>query len=457
MDSKSLLQIARWLGADLATAGGETVTNVSTDTRTLVPGSLFVALRGDRFDGHRFLAAAKAAGAAGAIVDQIDPALPDFPQIRVSDTLTGLQQLAHEYRKTLPCKVIGITGSNGKTSTKEMVSAILSRRFRIHKTTGNLNNHIGLPLSILGASNQDQFVILEYGMNHGGEIAQLTEIVRPDFGLITNIGVAHIEFFGTREAIAREKATLINRLPAEGVAVLPASDDFIEFLAAQTKTRVVRAGVNAGAVQARNPRLVDFGLRFELSDGAGSVTVQLPVPGEHMAANATLAAAMALALGMALAECSTGLAQLSLPGDRMKIVSRRGVTIVNDAYNANPDSMVAALKTVAQLPASGRRVAVLGAMGELGQESVPGHERVGVVAAKLAFDFLVTVGPAADQILSAARTSGLEKGMAVSSHAEAAEVLTDYLRPGDLLLVKGSRSAAMDKVIRELEALRNGG
>jgi UDP-N-acetylmuramoyl-tripeptide--D-alanyl-D-alanine ligase len=212
MDSKPLLQIARWLGADLAIAGAKTVANVSTDTRMLAPGSLFVALRGERFDGHRFLAAAKAAGAAGAIVDQIDPALPDFPQIRVPDTLAGLQQLAHEYRKTLPCKVIGITGSNGKTSTKEMVSAILGRRFRIHKTTGNLNNHIGVPLSILGAGNQDQFVILEYGMNHGGEIAQLTEIVRPDFGLITNIGVAHIEFLRTREAIAREKATLIERL-----------------------------------------------------------------------------------------------------------------------------------------------------------------------------------------------------------------------------------------------------
>jgi UDP-N-acetylmuramoyl-tripeptide--D-alanyl-D-alanine ligase len=457
MDSKPLLQIARWLGTDLAGAESRTVTNVSTDTRTLVPGSLFVALRGDHFDGHQFLAAAQEAGAVGAIVDQIDYARPDFPQLRVADTLTGLQQLASEYRQTLSCKVIGITGSNGKTSTKEMVSSILGRRFRVHKTTGNLNNHIGVPLSILGASNQDQFVVLEYGMNHGGEIAQLTEIVRPDFGLITNIGVAHIEFLGTREAIAREKATLIERLPADGVAVLPATDDFIEFLVTHTKARVVRAGVNTGAVQARNPRLVDFGFCFDLSDGAVSVPVRLPVPGEHMAANATLAAAMALALGMSLEDCSTGLAQLSLPGDRMKIVSRRGITIVNDAYNANPDSMVAALKTVAQLPASGRRVAVLGAMGELGRESVPGHERVGVAAAKLAFDFLVTVGPAADPILSAARTSGLEQGMAVSSHAEAAEVLTDYLKPGDLLLVKGSRSAAMDKVIQELEALHNGG
>ena len=227
MDPRTVEQIAQWVGGKLHGTGTGTVTRIATDSRTIRPGEFFVALHGDRFDGHQFLPAVEQTGASGALVSKYNPKVETLPQIQVADTLTGLQQLADRYRDQLSLTAICVTGSNGKTSTKEMIAAVASILHRLVKTVGNLNNHIGLPLTILSANPSDAVGVFEIGMNHAGEVAPLAAIARPDVTVITNIGVAHIGFLGSREAIAAEKSTLAQAVPETGCVVLNAADDFI--------------------------------------------------------------------------------------------------------------------------------------------------------------------------------------------------------------------------------------
>ena len=452
MEPKSLRQIAVAVGGAVWGPDETIVTGVGTDSRNSVPQELFVALRGERFDGHKFIEAAQARGAAAALVEAVIPHWHSFPQIQVADTLEALQRLARAYRAELPIRVIGITGSNGKTSTKEMVAAILAEKYAVTKTEGNLNNHIGVPLSILRAERNHQVAIWEFGMNHIGEIAPLVEMARPEYGLITNIGVAHIEFLGSRNAIAREKAALAENIPPTGIMILNAEDEFTDWIAARCSARIIRTGIDRGAVQARHVLHRIDGEEFILSDESGEVPVFLPVPGEHMVRNAVQAAAVGRALGLSLGQCAAGLAKTVLPGGRFRIEKLGKVLVINDAYNANPDSVIAALRTVAKLPVKGRRIAALGYMGELGEQSISGHERVGSAAAENGFDFLIAVGERAKPIASASFRAGLDRTRVVATQAEAADALAEFLEPGDLLLVKGSRSAAMDRIIEQLEA-----
>jgi UDP-N-acetylmuramoyl-tripeptide--D-alanyl-D-alanine ligase len=453
MEPKSLRQIA------VATAGGvwgpekTIVTSIGTDSRTSVPQELFVALRGERFDGHQFIASARTRGAAAALVETVDSHQSDFPQIQVEDTLVALQRLARTYRAELTIQVVGITGSNGKTSTKEMVAAVLSEKYAVTKTDGNLNNHIGVPLSILRADHTHQVGVWEFGMNHPGEVEELVEIAKPKYALITNIGVAHIEFFGSREAIAREKSVLAENIPGTGTLVLSAEDEFTDWIASRCSSRIIRAGIERGDIQARRVSHRIDGEEFVLADESGEASAFLPVPGEHMVRNAVEAVAIGRALGLSLNQCAAGLAKTVIPGGRFRIDRLGKVLIINDAYNANPDSVIAALQTVARLPVKGRRVAALGYMGELGEQSISGHERVGSAVAENGFDFLVTVGERAEPIASASRKAGLDRSRTVATQKEAADALAEFLEPGDLLLVKGSRSAAMDRVIEQLEAI----
>jgi UDP-N-acetylmuramoyl-tripeptide--D-alanyl-D-alanine ligase len=427
------------------------VSRISTDSRTLRDGDLFVPLRGDNFDGHEFIEQAAERGAAGAMVEEEwkGKTPRGFALIRVVDTLVGYQMLAANYRASLPLKVIAITGSNGKTSTKDFVAATLAKKFRVTKTEGNFNNHVGLPQTMLAANRDDEIAVWEIGMNHPGEIAALAKLVAPDVAIITNIGIAHIEFMGSQEAIAEEKGALAEAVAATGTLILNADDAFSEGIAKRTRAKVLMAGIENGAVRATDISQHSTGSEFTILEGAHRCRAQLPVPGIHMVQNAMLAVAAGRVFGLSIEECAVGLASTPLTKARLQIREIDGIQFIDDSYNANPDSMKAALRTLVELDADGRRIAVLGEMGELGVESERGHREVGEAAAALRIDELIAVGAAGAGIASAAQNAGLENSVAVDSADEAAERLWKNAAPGDLILVKGSRSARMERVLEE--------
>jgi UDP-N-acetylmuramoyl-tripeptide--D-alanyl-D-alanine ligase len=452
MNQLSILQIAELSGAKLESGDGNIlVSKVSTDSRTVKPGELFVPLRGENFDGHEFVPAAAKAGAAGAIVDLAwkGKVPKNFALLRAKDTLIAYQNLAANYRKSLPLKVLAITGSNGKTSTKDFVAAVLGRRYRVTKTEGNFNNHVGLPRTILEATSQDEVGVWEIGMNHPGEIAVLAKIAAPNAAIVTNIGVAHIEFMGSREAIAAEKGALAEAIGPDGTVILNADDPFTAKIAERTHARVILAGTSAGAVCVGEITQSANGSEFTILEGAHRCRAKLPVPGLHMVQNALLAVAAGRAFGLSLEECAAGLVTAPLTKARLQIKEIQGVQFIDDSYNANPDSMKAALQTLVELDADGKRIAVLGEMGELGAESEQGHREVGETAATLGVDHLIAIGEMGEMIAQAARKAGLEKTVGVRSTTEAAELLGEIAEPGDLVLIKGSRLARTERVMEE--------
>ena len=449
MDATSLHDIAAACGGRfLRGDGARSVTRISKDTRALQPGDLYWALRGENFDGHDFVAAAAAAGAAGAVVERDPGGLPaDFPLVQVSDAQAALHQLALWYRARLNARVIAVTGSNGKTSTKDFLASVASTRFAVSRTEGNLNNHIGLPLTILSAAIADEVAVWEIGMNHPGEIAELARLAQPHIGVITNIGVAHIEFLGSREAIAREKGALGEALAANAALVLPSWDEFAPALSARTKARVVLVGA-PDSLHAENVRPSAGGLDFDLVLGREIVAAHLPVPGEHMVRNALLAVAAGLEVGLSLRECASGLAAARLSARRLACLDVRGITVLDDSYNANPDSMEAALQALRSLPGVGRRFAVLGRMGELGFYAGEGYRRVGRAAAST-MDVVIAVGPETEELAREAGASGTVEVRRAADTAEAARLLREMARPGDAVVIKGSRAARMERVLEE--------
>ncbi len=453
MDATPLEVIARWSEGTLVTGSpAGTVMHICTDSRTLKAGDCFVALRGGKFDGHRYVVEAARRGAVAAIVEELPAEMPPgFAVIQVRDTLRALQQLAANYRRSLSLHVIGVTGSNGKTSTKDATACVVAEHFQVTKTEGNLNNHIGVPLTILRARGADQVGVFELGMNHPGEIAPLAALAAPDVAIITNVGLAHIEHMGTREAIAQEKGMLAEALQPGGTLILRAHDEFAKGIAARTKADTVFAGIDAGDVQATHLRPHFTGTKFELRTEGRSVEAEIPVPGEHMVRNAVLAAAAGRVFGLSLEACADGLRKLRLTKGRLEHKVVRGLQILDDTYNANPDSMTAALRTLASLPAAGRRIAVLGRMGELGVESEPGHRSVGEAAAREHIDYVIGVGPEAEWIADAAYRGGIEHVLKVGTNEEATAAVMEFAKPGDVVLVKGSRSARMERIVEGLQ------
>jgi UDP-N-acetylmuramoyl-tripeptide--D-alanyl-D-alanine ligase len=452
MDPLTLSQIADYAKGTIA--GGdpnERILKLSTDSRTLQPGELFVALRGENFDGHRFVEKTGERKAIGAIVERAwtGKAPPSLALVRVDDTLVAYQQIAVRYRQSLPLKVIAITGSNGKTSTKDFAAAVLGHRFRVTKTEGNFNNHVGLPRTMLQASSQDEIAVWELGMNHPGEIAALAKLAAPDVAIITNIGIAHIEFMGTREAIAAEKGELAAAIGPQGTLILNADDPFSRDIARRTSAKTIFAGTKEGTVRATDLRQSASGSEFTILEGAHRCRAQLPVPGLHMVQNALLAVAAGRVFGLSLEDSAAGLASAPLTKARLQIKTIHGVQFIDDSYNANPESVQAALRTLAELEADGRRIAVLGQMAELGKESERGHREVGEAAAALKIDQLIAIGEMAAAIANAAQNAGLENSRIVASPDEAAELLADETSPGDLVLIKGSRSARTERVLEE--------
>ena len=447
MNPISAQQLAGVLGATLAAGRGDVMVTggVSTDTRKLPLGSLFVALRGENFDGDRFAAQALASGAVVAIVENwLGELPPDTAVIVVPNTLRALQRLACWWRKQLDLPVVGITGSNGKTSTKDFTAAVLAQRFKVSATLGNLNNHIGVPLTVLATTREHTAAVWEMGMNHSGEIAPLCEIARPKYGIITNIGTAHIEFMGTREAIAEEKGMLARALPPDGILFLPATCEFLDYLRQRTRSAMIAVGNGRGLVRAENLRFGLDGSCFTLViEGLETVEVSLPVPGRHMVTNALLAAAVGWKLGISPAEIATGLSNASLTGGRLGRYEHHGTTVIDDTYNANPESMAAAIETLADTPVAdgARRIIVLGRMGELGHHAAAAHFRTGALAAERHLTVLA-VGEGSEGIAQGAKDAPYFPDL-----EQAARWLTREVKPGDVVLFKGSRSATVERVM----------
>ncbi|MEW6380420.1 MAG: UDP-N-acetylmuramoyl-tripeptide--D-alanyl-D-alanine ligase [bacterium] len=439
-----------WMGSRSATFSG-----VSIDSRTIGPQELFWTLKGDRFDSHAFVNEVIGRGAAGAVVGpEFTPAAEDWPQgkflIRVKDRLLALQETARHLRQQYPVPLVAITGSNGKTTTKEMIASIMTCKGKVLKTEGNRNNLIGLPLTLCGLSDEVKAVVLELGMNAFGEIRSLTRICQPDVGLITNIGPAHIEFFGSLEKISQAKGELYDEMKPEAVAVINLDDPYCLKLASR-RSRIITFGLREGAdLRGENIRQEETKTSFVLRTGAEKVDITIPLVGRVNVYNALAAAAAARALRIPLSHIRRGLEQVTLPPMRMmRLSGPNGSIILNDAYNANPASMCSAIDTLIQSKkGEGRAILVLGDMLELGPDAERFHRQVGRLVAHNSIDFLFTFGPLAHWIAEEALASGMDKNCIFPdlNHNQIAETLKTLLAPGDRILIKGSRGARMEGV-----------
>jgi UDP-N-acetylmuramoyl-tripeptide--D-alanyl-D-alanine ligase len=457
MIALTLAEVAELTGGLLTGPSDAVVTgSVTLDSRTVAAGDLFVAVAGERVDGSEFLPAAAAAGAVAAITTRPDSALPC---VVVDDPVAALGRLAAGVHARLVAgglQTLAITGSSGKTSTKDLLGQVLAAAGPTVSPPGSYNNDIGLPLTVLSADEQTRFLVLEMGSRGPGHIARLCRIARPGVGVVLNVGSAHLGEFGSPEGVAAAKGELVEALPEGGTAVLNADDPRVLAMAARTAAAVVTTGRGEDATV----RAVDVSLddtaraRFTWAAAGEEHPVALQVVGEHQVANALSAAGAALAAGLTPTAVAAGLSAAG-PRSRWRMeVSRRddGVTVVNDAYNANPESMRAALAALAGLPGT-RRIAVLGAMGELGPGAAAEHERLGRDAAAAGVDLVVAVGPdavgIADGAAAAGRRAG-EESVHVPDRAAARELLSEVLRPGDVVLVKASRSYGLELLAADL-------
>lgn len=450
MNPLKLSALAEMSGSVLLCGDPEALAlRICTDTRKLIPGDLFVALKGARHDGNAHLAEAAAKGAMGALCDaEASSGLPEnFGVLLTADSLAGLTIMASSWRSNLDLKSIVVTGSSGKTTTKDFTAGIFRRKFRVTATEGNLNNHIGLPLSILAADREDEIGVWEIGMNHRGEISPLAGLARPHLAIITGIGTAHIEFLGSRDEISREKGDLLEKLPSGGVGIIPSGDDYRSELRSRTTARIFEVGIGCGDLRAENIVSEGEGSRFLLDGAYGRSEAYLPIPGKHMVLNALLATAAGLLSGISLEECSGALAEMKPGKGRLSRVLRRGVCLIDDTYNANPDSMVAALETLSSLPVTGRKIAVLGRMGELGVHASEGYVRVGNACASMA-NVLVCIGEESVAMAKSAINQGMVEVHEVPDNREAARLISSLAVSGDVVLFKGSRSAELEDVIQ---------
>ncbi len=434
-------------------AGGLVVSGYSIDSRTVAPGDLFFAVRGEHLDGHDYVAAALARGAVSAVVSRARVAtLPDaalgVPLLIAEDTLLALQSLALHVRRQWGRRVVAITGSAGKTTTKEAVAAALGAKFNVLKSKGNLNNSFGMPLQLLRLEPEHEIAVVEMGMNHSGEIAALARIATPDWGLVTNVGTAHIENFAEGQAgIARAKFELVAALPATGVAFLNCSDSYVSQFGRDFPGRVVYIGEGPGA----DPQIVSVSqdlsglhVNYRARGREGSFTLKLL--GEHNATNAIAGLAVALEAGVDL-DAAVAALQTLTPGDkRGEILEIGGVTVLNDSYNSNPEALRSMIRTLAARPAAGRRILVAGEMLEQGEHGRDLHTACGLTASEAGLDLVAGVQGNA-RYLAAAACSGGVASLFLPNAEAAGNWLIQILRPGDVVLVKGSRGVHLERAI----------
>jgi UDP-N-acetylmuramoyl-tripeptide--D-alanyl-D-alanine ligase len=455
LTGRDLSQIAHSEFRNAGTVRRKTFTGVSTDTRTLEPGNLFVALRGETSDGHRHLAEAFARGARAAVVqaDADTAAVAARPLLVVEDTVRALGALARLYRDRFDIPVIAVAGSNGKTTTKDMITAVLSCTHTVLSTRGNHNNHIGVPLTLFRLQKKHDIAVVEIGTNHPGELAWLCEVLDPTHGVVTAIGREHLEFFGSLDGVAQEEGVLYDvlRKRKKGVAFVRVDDPAVSALAGGIPRRVTygfaprRADVRGKNLKLNGEGCAEF--QISLPRTKKPLDLRLGVPGEHSAVNALAAAAVGSAFRVPAKAICAALEAIRPSSRRMEVVNLEGVVIFNDTYNANPDSMLAALKTLAATRVNGKRIAVLADMRELGEAGPGEHERVGRAARELRIDYVLTFGPLARRIHETAGGQAMhydEKNML-------AEYLAELIAPGDAVLVKGSRGMKMEDVVAFLE------
>ncbi len=424
---------------------------VCTDTRTVQPGNLFIALTGERFDGHEFIRQAIEKGAAGVVISKQVVALPEgIAVIVVENTLKALQDLAQFHRRRFQIPVIVITGSNGKTTTKDLTAAILASKLRVLKTEANFNNEIGLPRTLLNMTSEHQVAVVEMGMRGPGEIDELAKIAEPTAGIVTNVGETHIELLGSLDNIAAAKAELVEAVPPEGFVALNADNKYVQAMSSKASGRVILYGMNEPC-QVQAYQIETEGLQTSFMCRCHGVTfpLSLPMVGLHNVYNTLAAVAVAWELGLRADDIQMGLAHFQPSSMRQQIERVGEYVIINDAYNASPLSMAGAIATLQQV-AAGRSIAVLGDMLELGEVAVEAHRRIGQTAGQCGVDAVVTVGPLAAHIAAAAREAGVKETLSYQKHDEAGAALQRILQPGDTILLKGSRGMKMEKILEML-------
>lgn len=434
----------RWVGDEKALS--ETVTGVTSDSRAIAPGALFIALKGSRVDGHDFMAECLKRGAAACLTER-EPRAQERPAIVVGSTLRATGALAGWYRSRFDIPVIGVTGSVGKTTTKEMVAAVLSRRFVTHKTQRNLNNELGVPWTLLRLEDKHQVSVVEMGISDFGEMRRLTAMVRPTIALFTVIGDAHLEFLGDRDGVLRAKSEIFEGMTRDGLAVMNGDDPLQA--AFRPDMRKVTYGLSEGCdVRGECVKnLGEDGLRLTVRHGAARFEVHIPAFGSHMVYAALAAAAVGLELGMTEQEIAEGIRGFETVGDRARVIHAGGLTVISDCYNSNPNSCRAALDSLAALP--GRRVCVLGDMLELGPRSPQLHAGLGEYAARLGIEKIVACGPLSRQIAEGAK--GADGDALYFEDKEALlGAIHEIVRPGDSVLVKASHSMAFEQVVQKL-------
>ena len=439
-------EIAQALGATLPAGTDASIPcqGVSTDTRTLAPGQLFFALRGDNFDGNRFVAPALDSGAAAAVCSEPGPG----PRIVVDDPLAALQRLAAHHRTRFHGPLLAITGSCGKTSAKDFTTALLSTRYRVVKTQGNLNNDIGCPLSLLRIGEDTEFAIIEMGANHPGEIAALCRFAQPTEAAVTMVGPAHLEGFGSVEEVARAKAEILHGLEKDGIFYVNTDDPHCRNMAETFPGNTVRFG-SEGEVVLREAAYDDSGELALTIDPIG--TLRLPLPLRAQAVNVLLATAVALHHGVT--EFEAPLREACRASTRFRLERIGPLEVLDDAYNANPSSMRAALEAISERPSPGKRFAALGEMLELGQAAPALHQEIGRRAAELGIGRLYVRGPHACDMIQAARTAGIARAEAIDDPQAIAQAIYEEANPGDVLLLKGSRGMKMEGVLAALRTL----
>ncbi len=448
MEQFTLSQAATWTGGTCT--ADVTITNVVRDAREAKAGSLFVAIQGERFDGHDFIEQAVEHGAAAVLTHRKEETYP-IPALYVEDTRQALLDLAGGYRMQFDCPVVAVTGSVGKTTTKEMIAAVLSERYQILKTQGNLNNTIGMPFTALELTQDTEAAVFEMGMSGFGEIAAMVACGQPNLAVITMIGTSHIEFLGSREGICRAKMEILEGLAARGgIAILNGDEPLLWEQRDRLFGRIVWFGVENPECmfRAQDISCRDGVLQFTMITPESSGQVSIASQGTHNVTNALAAAACGWLLGLEKEEIAAGLAAYRPVGMREKRYEKNGFTIYEDCYNASPDSMEAALKAMAEMTGE-RHIAVLGGMGELGDYAAEGHRRAGCTAAKYA-DMLLTYGENTEYLREGALAAGMDGAhiMDFDSHAALSDALRTLAQPGDVLLFKGSRSMQMENVLK---------
>lgn len=430
--------------------------HISTDSRKIADGDLFIPIVGEKFDGHVFINSALEQGAAGAITQKVIEVSVNKPLILVDDTLKALQKIASYYRSRFSIPFVGITGSVGKTSTKDMIASVLDQKYRVLKTQGNFNNEIGLPLTIFNLESIHEAAVIEMGMSGFGEISRLTAIACPDVAVITNIGLSHIEKLGSRNNILKAKLEILEGLDEDGLVVLNGDDDLLSTQIGKLGYRTVSYGLSENNdYQARNvENLGEEGTTFIIELSGNSYVIHVPVPGIHNVYNALAAIAVAIELGVTIEKAVEGIKEFCPGNMRLNIINHNGIKIINDAYNASPNSMEAAINVLFDIKQQGRTVAVLGDMLEMGDWAPEAHRGVGKYARDKGIDYIITVGKAAADIANGALKAGAtEESINVfDSNEKAVEFLKSFLKQDDTVLVKGSRGMKMEQIVEALQA-----